>query len=103
MSPSSWVWCLRTRFELGLLGRVELVHLADSRLLLLVVTINQGLVKSLVIEVGSSVSREDVVSFGRLLNERLGGLSMAEIRQTARQTAAVTSRAQSPTAARCGG
>ena len=75
---------LAPRFEQGILGRLELVHLADSRLLL-VVTINQGLVKSLVIEVGSSVSREDVVSFGRLLNERLGGLSMAEISQTARQ------------------
>ena len=75
---------LAPRFEQGILGQLELVHLAESRLLL-VVTINQGLVKSLVIEVGSSVSREDVVSFSRWLNERLAGLSMAEISQTARQ------------------
>ncbi len=75
---------LAPRFEKGILGRLELVHLAVI-LLLLVVTINQGLVKSLVIEVGSSVSREDVELVGRRLNERLGGLSMAEIRQTARE------------------
>ena len=35
---------LAPRFEQGILGQLELVHLAESRLLL-VVTINQGLVK----------------------------------------------------------
>ena len=75
---------LAPRFEQGILGQLELVHLAQGRLLL-VVTINQGLVKSLVIEVGSNVSREDVVSVSRSLNERLAGLSMAEVSQTARQ------------------
>ncbi len=71
-------------FERGVLGRLELVHLADNRLLL-VVSINQGLVKSLVIEVDSRISREDVQLTGRWLNERLSGLQLAEIRRTVRE------------------
>ncbi len=75
---------LSPRFEQGLFGRLELVHLAENRLLL-VVTISQGPVKSLVIEVDSRLSREDLEAMSRLLNERLYGLSMAEIRRTVRE------------------
>jgi len=75
---------LAPRFEQGVLGRLELVSLSENRLLL-VVSINQGLMKSLVIEVGSGLSREDLETMSRLLNERLYGLNLAEIRHTVRE------------------
>jgi len=72
------------RFEQGIFHKLELVYLAENRLLL-VVTISQGLVKSLVIEVDSRVSQDDLEMMGRLLNERLHGLTMAEIRRSVRE------------------
>jgi heat-inducible transcriptional repressor len=72
------------KFELGIFHKMELVQLTARRLLL-VVTINQGLVKSLTLEVDSRVSREDLKKVSRLLNERLRGLTMAEIRRSVRQ------------------
>ena len=74
---------LAPRFERGIFERVELVRL-DERRLLLVATIHRGPVRSLVIEVGSSVSQRDIEKVCQLLNERLGGLTMAEVRGTVR-------------------
>jgi heat-inducible transcriptional repressor len=67
------------RFEQGVFHKVELVRLSEHRLLL-VVTIDQGPVKSLVVEVDSGVSQRDLEAVSRLINERLQGLTMAEIR-----------------------
>ena len=75
---------LAPRFELGVFRQIELIRLTQRRLLL-VVTIDQGLVRSLDIEVDSRVSRGDVNTVNRLLNERLHGLTMAEIRRSARE------------------
>lgn len=72
------------RFELGVFHKMELVELTEKRLLM-VVTIDQGLVKSLTIEVESRVSREDLDLVSRLLNERLHGLTMAELRHSVRE------------------
>ena len=71
-------------FEQGVFHHLELVHLAEKRLLL-VISIRQGLVKSLVLEVDAQVSREELEVLSRLLNERLAGLTMAEIRRSVRQ------------------
>ena len=75
---------LAPRFERGVVERLDLVHLAPTRLLL-VATIQQGPVKSLVLEVGSSVSRRDLELVRQLLNERLAGLDLDQIRATARE------------------
>lgn len=72
------------RFDQGLFHKLELVPLAENKLLL-VVTIRQGLVKSLVLEVDSRVTRDELEIMTRLLNERLSGLTMAEIRRSVRQ------------------
>ena len=69
------------RFEQGIFHKLELVPLAESRILL-VVTISRGLVRSLVLEVDSHVSRNELERMSRLLNERLNGLTMAEIRRS---------------------
>ncbi|MFC1525861.1 heat-inducible transcriptional repressor HrcA [Candidatus Latescibacterota bacterium] len=75
---------LSPRFEQATFHGVELVRLSEHRLLL-VATISHGPVRSLVIEVGSSVSYTDLAAMGQLLNERLGGLSMSEVRATVRE------------------
>ncbi len=71
-------------FELGQLARLELVHLTDRRLLL-VVNLTAGPVRSLVIEVGTSVERRDLEGVASCLNEKLGGLTMAQVQTTVRE------------------
>ncbi|MEE2657344.1 MAG: heat-inducible transcriptional repressor HrcA [Candidatus Latescibacterota bacterium] len=75
---------LAPRFEQGKLQSLELVRLTDRRLLM-VVTLTQGPVKGLVIEVGSSVDNEAVVGVCSRLNEKLAGLTMEEIGNTVRE------------------
>ena len=72
---------LAPRFERAVFDGLELVRLSERRLLL-VATINLGPVRSLVIEVGSDVSQRDIDKVGQLLNERLSGLTLAEVRGT---------------------
>ena len=69
------------RFEQGVFERLELVQLAADRILL-VISIERGLVRSMTIEIGARISREQLEATNRLLNERLGGLTMAEIRNS---------------------
>ena len=75
---------LSPQFEQGVLGSLELVRLAESRMLL-VAAIQHGPVRSLVIEVSCTVSQRDLEGVVRLLNERLGGLSLSEVRDTVRE------------------
>ena len=75
---------LAPNFEQGQLARLELVHLTDRRLLL-VVNLSAGLVRSLVIEVGTSVERRDLEGVAARLNERLGGLTISEVQNTVRE------------------
>ena len=72
------------RFEQGVFQKLELIALS-SRRLLLVLSVEMGPVKSLVIEVEVQVSQPEIDGTSRLLNERLYGLSLAEIRRTGRQ------------------
>ncbi len=74
-------------FERGTFHKLELVKLTENRLLL-VLTIHQGLVKSLVLEVGSRVSQRDLEVLSSLLNQRLHGLTMAQIRSSMRERVA---------------
>ena len=69
------------RFEQGVFERLELVQLATDRILI-VISIEQGLVRSMTIEIDTQISREQLEATNRLLNERLGGLTMAEIRNS---------------------
>jgi heat-inducible transcriptional repressor len=75
---------LAPAFEQGIFHKVELVKLSEQRLLL-VLTIHQGSVKSLVIEVGSSASQRDLEILSAQINQRLHGLTMAQIRASMRE------------------
>ena len=69
---------LAPRFNQGIFHKLELWRLGGRRLLL-IVTIHGGLTKSLMVEVNCAVSQRDLEALSRLFNERLHGLTMAEI------------------------
>ena len=71
---------LAPRFNQGIFHKLELWRLAARRLLL-IITMRGGLTKSLMIEVNCAVMQRDLEILSRLFNERLHGLTMAEIQR----------------------
>lgn len=61
------------------LERLELVRPSSERLLV-ILTLQSGLVRTIFVEVPASVAPEAVDQVSRILNERLAGLSLREIR-----------------------
>jgi len=68
----------------GLLERLELVQVASDRLLLVLV-FKGGAARTIFIEVRSQLPRDVVASVSAVLNERLAGLSLSELRRTLRE------------------
>jgi heat-inducible transcriptional repressor len=71
---------LAPRFKQGIFHKIELWRLGERRLLL-IVTMRGGLTKSLMVEVDCAVSQRELEALSRLFNERLQGLTMAEIQR----------------------
>lgn len=69
------------RFEQAALHRIDLVRLATGRLLM-VLTLDRGAVRTIFVEVSGELAEEAVVEVARVLNERLAGLTLQEIRTT---------------------
>lgn len=63
------------------LERLELVRVSSERLLA-VLTLQSGLVRTIFVEVPAAVAPDAVEHVSRILNERLAGLSLGEIRGT---------------------
>lgn len=72
---------LGPRLDQLILQRLELVRMHSERLIL-VLTLRGGAVRTIFIEVSGEIADEAVAEVERVLNERLGGLSLAEIRST---------------------
>ncbi|MDA0746492.1 MAG: heat-inducible transcriptional repressor HrcA [bacterium] len=70
---------LTPRFERGKFQRLEMVPLSDSKILL-VLTIEAGLVKTMVMEIDAAIDPTDLEDTRRVVNERLAGLTVGEIR-----------------------
>lgn len=68
-------------FDTAILERLELVRLASDRLLV-VITLQSGLVRTIFVEVPAALAGKVVDRVGRILNERLAGLPLGEIRAT---------------------
>jgi heat-inducible transcriptional repressor len=68
----------------GVLERLELVQVASDRLLL-VLLFRGGAARTIFVEVRSQLPRDVVASVSAVLNERLAGLSLTELRRTLRQ------------------
>jgi heat-inducible transcriptional repressor len=69
------------RLESGILEKIQLVSLSSTRLLV-VISIKSGLVKTITLELSSEIEQEKIEPVQNLLNERLAGLKLSEIRET---------------------
>lgn len=72
---------LSPKLSTGILERMEVVPLSSSRVMF-VVSVQGGLVKTIVLEMQSELRRDDLDRVVDLLNERLAGLPLEEIRRT---------------------
>ena len=72
---------LAPTFEQGTFRRLEMIPLSESKLLL-VLTIESGLVKTMVMEIDSDIRTKDLDETRRMVNERLSGLTILEIRDS---------------------
>ncbi len=66
-------------FELATLRQIDLVRLAGDRLLA-VLTLDHGAVRTVFVEVPGAIADEAVREVARVLNERLAGLPLRELR-----------------------
>lgn len=69
------------KFEQAVLQKIQIVQLSSTRILV-VVSINSGMVKTITLEIDAEVREEQVSTVQQLLNERLAGLRFSEIRNT---------------------
>lgn len=65
----------------GILDRLDVVPLSTERAMF-VVSVESGLVKTIVLEVDAELQRDQLDRVVRILNERLAGLTLREIRDT---------------------
>jgi heat-inducible transcriptional repressor len=65
----------------GIFEKIELIPIASSKLLV-VISIRTGIVRTIMMEVGVEIKREHLEQVGRIMNERLIGLTLKEIRDT---------------------
>jgi len=68
-------------FDMGVLERIDLVPLSDSRILV-VLQLRDGPVDTLTLELSERMRRELLPETVQTLNERLSGLTVGEIRRT---------------------
>lgn len=67
------------RIEQGIFQRMEIISLSSEKLLL-IMSIESGFIKTVTVEVSSLISREKLQLVSQILNERLHGMNLAEIR-----------------------
>lgn len=72
---------LGPRLDQTLLQRLELVRMSSERLIL-VLTLRGGAVRTIFIEIAGEIADDAIAEVQQVLNERLAGLSLAEIRAT---------------------
>ncbi len=69
------------RFEVGILKDLRLIPVSSDRLMVIVV-LHSGLARSLILEVETSLTDQSIPEVEIVLNERLRGLTLSEIRDT---------------------
>jgi heat-inducible transcriptional repressor len=65
----------------GIFEKLELMQISSTRLLV-IISIGSGLVKTIMMEIHSEIARTKLEGVAGLLNERLSGLTLKEIRDT---------------------
>ena len=69
------------KFEQATLGKIQIVQLSSTRILV-VVTVNSGLIRTITLEIDAEVKEEQIQIVQQFLNEKLSGLKFSEIRKT---------------------
>ena len=69
------------KVDSGTLEKIQIVSLSSTRILV-VISIDSGLVKTITLEQQTELKPSQIDSVQRLLNERLSGLSLKDIRKT---------------------
>jgi heat-inducible transcriptional repressor len=72
------------RFDQGILTRINLIPVAEKKILV-VLAVKHGLVKSVLLEAESNVKTEALNKTTNILNERLCGLTLGEIKNSMEQ------------------
>ncbi len=72
------------RFESGILTRLELIPVADRRVLV-VLAMKSGLARTILLEVETELGERGLNETAAILNERLCGLSIGEIKNTIKE------------------
>lgn len=67
--------------ESGILEKIQIITLTSTRILV-VISIKSGLVKTITMELDTEMKETQIESVQLLLNEKLSGLSLSEIRNT---------------------
>ncbi len=65
----------------GIFEKLELINVSSTRLLV-IISIRSGLVKTIMMEIHSEIARSTLDRVAQILNERLNGLTLKEIRDT---------------------
>ena len=65
----------------GIFQKLELMQVSSSKLLVLI-SIQSGIIRTIMLEVGLELKRDVLDQVSRILNERLSGLTLREIRDT---------------------
>ncbi|MCB2200672.1 heat-inducible transcriptional repressor HrcA [bacterium] len=86
---------LSPRMADGILHKIDLVRIATGRLLV-VLSIRNGFVRSILLEISSTLKDEEIDAAKRLLNERLSGLTLGEVRHTIDKRLAGVSESSTP-------
>jgi len=69
------------RFDEGVLHRFELIPISEERIMAVVV-VESGLARTVIVEVEANVTEAQLHEVEQVLNERLAGLTLGEIRRT---------------------
>lgn len=65
----------------GIFEKLELVQISSTRLMV-IISLQMGLIRTLMMDVASEIPREKLDELARFLNERLSGLTLDQIRET---------------------
>jgi len=71
------------RVSAGVFDKLELVSISSSRVMV-IISIRSGLAKTIMMEVHSEIPKSKLEEVSRILNERLSGLTLRQIRRTFR-------------------
>ena len=81
--------------ESGILEKIQIINLTSTRILA-VISIKSGLVKTITMELDTELKESQLESVQSLLNEKLSGLSLEEIRNTFKERFSDANEDQKP-------